>query len=107
MIKRFFENLRLRLVHRGFLTLNEKLLRVLVAMKTREELAIIETNIEGFSKSWLNALSKYFYALPESAVEQLGLIRNDNCMDAIRELIIPAEWVNADVKELSKFTFEF
>lgn len=89
------------------LPLNEKLLRVLVAMKTREELAIIETNIEGFSKSWLNALSKYFYALPESAVEQLGLIRNDNCMDAIRELIIPAEWVNADVKELSKFTFEF
>lgn len=89
------------------LILNEKLLTVLTAIKSRQELAIIETSIDGFSGDWLKVVREYFYALPKPLMHELGLKRNERCIRAIERFDIPAEWLNTDFEELEQFVFSY
>ena len=89
------------------LTLNEKLLTLLSAIKARQQLAIIETSIEGFSDDWMKVLRQYFVSLPEASMAEAGLIRNENCIRAIERFDIPEEWLTTDINELHQYTFSF
>ncbi|APD92008.1 hypothetical protein BM525_19180 (plasmid) [Alteromonas mediterranea] len=91
----------------AILTLNEKLLNVLSAMKARQELAIIEASIDGFPDDWLSELRRYYASFPTEVLLEVGLLRNESCFRAIQRLTIPDEWLNTQADELHKFSFSY
>ena len=88
------------------LTLNDKLLSVLSAIKQRKSLAITEAEI-GFSDDWMKVVREYFYALPIEFTTELGLKRNERCIRAIERFEIPNEWLETPTDELNQFTFSY
>ncbi len=89
------------------LTLNEKLLNVLSAIKARQELAIIEASIDGFPDDWLAELRRYYASFPTEVLLEVGLLRNESCFRAIQRLAIPDEWLSTPHNELHQFSFAY
>jgi hypothetical protein len=88
------------------LTMNRKLLQVLIAIKSRQELAINES-ILGLEENWTKALRKYINALPDELIAQVGLAKNEFCIRAIESLTIPDAWLSLEDKGLKHFTFKY
>ena len=88
------------------LTLTPKLLVALRTIECRRALAINEVRL-GLITSWPDALREYIDSLPRACFEDLGLKRNKGCLDALENLRIPDEWMQAPEYELSNFEFGF
>jgi hypothetical protein len=88
------------------LTLNEKLLSVLLAVTQRRALAISEVSI-GFTHDWMKVVRTYFYDLPSEFTTEIGLKRNERCIRAIESFEIPTEWLEAEHETLDQFTFQY
>lgn len=88
------------------LTLTPKLLTVLRAIELRKTLAISEVEL-GLQKSWPEALKNYINALPRNVFDDLGLKRNNGCIDALEKLQIPDKWMFAEESELANYYFGF
>ncbi|MBC5852128.1 hypothetical protein [Vibrio metschnikovii] len=90
------------------LTLNENLLTVLAALKAKQKLAIIESDINGFSSDWREVLKDYFFKqLSDKLIEEVGLSKNQFCLMAVEHLEIPEEWMTTYSTELDQFSFSY
>lgn len=90
------------------LTLNEKLLTVLAALKAKQKLAVIECSIDGFSSDWRKVLKDYFFKqLSDELIEEVGLKKNEFCLMAVERLEIPEEWMFTKSTELDHFSFSY
>ncbi|WP_318493540.1 hypothetical protein [Photobacterium leiognathi] len=90
------------------LKMNSTLLNVLSLLKSRQLLAVNEQmlGLDG-GKGWPKSLRDYYYALPKELTTDLGLMRNECCINAIERLQIPEEWLVTNTDELDKFEFNY
>ena len=89
------------------LTLNKTLLDLLIALKRKQALAIVEVDIFERSHDWYNEVRDYFKTLPDDKMKEAGLVKNEFCIRAIISFEIPDEWLETTYDELHKFTFSF
>jgi hypothetical protein len=86
------------------LKLNSKLLSVLLLVRKRKELALVESDLE-FTTSWYADTRESFFALPDRLVSGLGLAKNIKCFRAIEGFRVPEEWLTTEAHELNQFEF--
>ncbi len=89
------------------ITVNKTLLNLLYAIKTKQSLAIVESNIFENKEDWLKELRDYFYSLPDDKMKEAGLVKNEYCIRAIEMFDIPDEWMKSLYEDLGRFTFSF
>ena len=89
------------------LKLNMDLLDVLLAVSYKKKLSIIESHCDGFESDWYQVVRKYYFSLPNSLLDEVGLKKNERCVRAVINFKVPCFWSTLESNALSEFSFSY
>ncbi|MEZ9709166.1 hypothetical protein AB4254_10855 [Vibrio breoganii] len=92
---------------KGGVVMTRELLDVLAAVKAKQQLAVIEMSLPEGNQDWLSVVRNYFFDMPSSYLNRVGLEGSEDCLKAIVDFTIPDEWFVTKSSDLSQFRFSY